>query len=249
MKILLAMLAALFLAAVGALGLANFAFDSRSVRTHTISGSVREIVVTSHSGDVDLVPADGRIVVRETMHYVFEKPTLARSLDGGVLTLKTDCEGLAFNCSTDLRITVPAGVKITVDADSGDVEGRRVAVADTHVETDSGDVSLELTGRQEQVWAHTDSGSVDVAAADAQAVDAETDSGDVTVDAAGTPSRIVAHTDSGEVEVAVAPGEYAINAETDSGDVDVDDAISRNDGAPRSIDAKTDSGDVEIRAR
>jgi hypothetical protein len=55
MKTLLFVLAGLAAAAFGALALANFAFDSRSVRTHTIDGTVREIVVTSHSGDVELV--------------------------------------------------------------------------------------------------------------------------------------------------------------------------------------------------
>lgn len=249
MKTLLLVIAVLVVCAAGALALANVAFDSRSVRTHTIEGSVREIVVTSHSGDVDLVPGDGRVVVRETMRYVFEKPTLTRSLDDGVLTLKTRCEGFDFNCSTDLRITVPPGVKITIDAGSGDIEGRRLAVGGAHVESDSGDVSLELTGRQALVRAHTDSGSVDVVAADARSIDAETDSGDVTVDAAGSLRRIVAHTDSGDVEVRVPRGDYAIEADTDSGKVDIDDAISRNDRAPRSIDAETDSGDVEIRAR
>ena len=250
MKTLLFVLAGLLAAAFGALALANVAFDSRSVRTHTIDGTVREIVVTSHSGDVELVPSGGRVVVRETMRYVFEQPTLTRSLDDGVLTLDTDCDGFGLNnCSTDLRITVPAGVKIRVDADSGDIEGRRVALSDAHVESDSGDVSLELAGSQTLVWAHTDSGSVEVTAADVQAIDAETDSGDVTVDAAGTVRRIVAHTDSGDAEVRVPPGDYAIDAATDSGEVDIDRAISRNDRATRSIDAETDSGDVDIRVR
>ena len=249
MKTLLLMVAGLLIIAIGALAVANLALDKRTVRTHTIAGPVREIVVRSDSGDVDLVPAGRRVVVRETRHYVFDEPTLDRTLDDGVLTLDTRCSGLALHCSTDLRITVPRGVKVTVDADSGNVEARRIAVRDAHVESDSGDVSLELAGSQALVWAHTDSGSVDVVVANAREIDAETDSGDVRVDVGSPPRRVIAHTDSGDVEVGVPRGEYAIDADTDSGEVDVEDAVRRNDGAPRSIDAETDSGDVAIRAR
>ncbi len=249
MKKLLLVLVVLVAVAGAALVILNLTQARTSVETHTIAGSVREIVVTSDSGDVELVPADGSVIVRETQHYVFDKPKLDEDLANGVLTLNTRCKGFAFNCSTDLRITVPAGVKISVDADSGDVEGRRVALRDPHIESDSGDVSLELAGRQALVFAHTDSGSVEVSAAAALAIDAETDSGDVEIDAGGTPRRIVAHTDSGDVDVTVPRGEYAIAARTDSGEVDVDAGISRNDRAPQSIDAETDSGDVSLRAR
>jgi DUF4097 and DUF4098 domain-containing protein YvlB len=249
MKKLLLVLVPLFVLAVAALLVVNLALDKRSVETHTVAGAVREIVVRSDSGDVDLVPADGRVVVRETQHYVIDKPKLDMDMAGGVLTLDTHCKSLAFNCSTDLRITVPAGVKVSVDADSGDVEGRRVAVRETHIESDSGDVSLELTGRQDLVWAHTDSGSVDVKAPDVSALDAETDSGDVDVDAGGMPRRVVAHTDSGDVDVTVPRGSYAVEAKTDSGGVDRDARVSQDDRATQSIVAETDSGDVSLRAR
>jgi hypothetical protein len=63
-------------------------------------------------------------------------------VDDTVLTLDTRCSGFALHCSTDLRIAIPAGVKVTVDADSGDVEARRVALLDPHVESDSGDVAI-----------------------------------------------------------------------------------------------------------
>lgn len=250
MKILLLTGVALLFAAAGALALANLAFDSRSVRTHSIDGPVREIVVRSHGGDVDLVPGGERMVVRETQRYVFERPTLDRSLDAGVLTLDTGCDGgFAFDCSTDLRISVPSDVRVGIDADSGDVEARRIAVAELVVESDSGGVALELAGSPALVRAHTDSGSVDVAVPDATAVDAESDSGDVTVRAGGDPRRVAAHTDSGDVDVEVPPGDYAVRAATDSGDVEVGGGIVRDGRSARTIAAETDSGDVTIRAR
>ncbi len=268
MKLLLLVLVALCVLVAGGLAIVNFALDKESVETHTIAGDVREIVVRADSGDVDLVPAGSRVVVRETRHYVFEQPKLEQSLEGGVLMLDTHCDGFALHCSTDLRIAVPAGVKVSVAADSGDIDARRVALADPHLEADSGDVSLGLTGRQGRVFARADSGDVDVVApgaraidaqadsgdvhvvaAGARAIDARADSGDVEIEAGGTPRRIVAETDSGDVEVTAPAGSYAVQTETDSGDVDVDAGIGRNDRAPQSISAKADSGDVSLRAR
>jgi hypothetical protein len=250
----------------GALALVGLAAGRTKVRTHAVAGPVREIVVKSDSGDVDLVAAGARVQVRETRHYVFKQPTLEQDLTDGVLTLEGDCKGFFFNCSTDLRIAVPAGVEVTVEADSGDVDARAIRVPGIHARSDSGDMTLELAGHQSLVWAHSDSGDVRVASAGARAVDAaadsgdisvraataravqaRTDSGDVHVEARGDPRRIVARTDSGDIEVTVPAGEYAIDTDTDSGDVDVDDRISRDDRAPRSIQAQTDSGDVRIR--
>jgi DUF4097 and DUF4098 domain-containing protein YvlB len=135
-----------------------------------------------------------------------------------------------------------------VEADSGDVHADGIDVRDIRGRSDSGDVELELAGRQARVRAHSDSGDVHVVAAAAGAIDAKTDSGDVHVEAHGAPRRVVADTDSGRVDVQVPPGEYAVATETDGGDVDIDRALSRNDRADRSIEARTDSGDVALNA-
>lgn len=248
MKKLLLLIVLVIVIVAGAVAVGSLALDRTRVKTHTVADRVREIVVKSGSGDVDLVPAGRQVEVRETQHYVFRKPKLNRDVDNGVLTLDSDCKGGFFTCYVDLRVTVPAAVKVTVDADAGDVDARRIGVRDGHVQSDSGDVRLELVGRQLLVWAHTDSGDVEVRAADARAIDAQTDSGEVTVDAGRDPRRVVARTDSGDVEVAVPRGDYAVDADTDSGDVRID-GITRNDRSPKSIQAQTDSGDITVRAR
>ncbi len=248
MKKLLIVIVVLVVLVPGGLALAGLALGHEKVTTHTVAGQVREIVVRSDSGDVDLIPASGRVEVRETRHYVFEQPTLEQDLTNGVLTLEPHCGGWYFNCSTDLRVTVPAGIEVTVDADSGDVHADGIDVRDIHARSDSGDVHFALAGRQELAWAHTDSGDVHVETEGARAVDAQTDSGDVNVEARGAPRRVVARTDSGDVNVDVPAGVYAVDTATDSGDVEVD-GISRNDRAPRSIEAQTDSGDVTLDGR
>ena len=249
MKKLLLLVVVVVVLAAGALALLNFVFDKERTKTHTVSGEVTEIVVKSQSGDVDLVPGGDQVEVRETQHYVFDKPKLERDVSGGVLTLESDCSAkLALKCYSDLRVTVPAGIKVTVKADSGDVDARAIDVRNAHLESDSGDVRLDLVGRQTLAWAHADSGDVEVVTRDAQAIDAQTDSGDVDVDADGAPRKIVAITDSGDVDVALQAGPYAIDADSDSGDALVE-GLQRNDDAPQSIQARTDSGDVKLRAR
>jgi hypothetical protein len=246
MKKLLIVIAVLVVVVPGGLALVGLALGHTKVRTHTVAEPIRAIVVKSGSGDVDLLPAGARVQVRETRHYVFKQPTLHQDVTNGVLTLDADCGGsLYFNCSTDLRVTVPAGIEVTVEADSGDIHAGGIGVRDIHAQSDSGNVHLVLTGRQSLAWAHTDSGDVHVETVDARAVDARTDSGDVRVEARGETRRVAAQTDSGDVDVDVPAGEYAVVADTDSGDVNID-GISRNDRAARTIVARTDSGDVSL---
>jgi hypothetical protein len=248
MKKLLIALAVLVVLVPGGLALVGLALGHTKVRTHTVAGPIRAIVVKSGSGDVDLLPAGARVQVRETRHYVFKQPTLTQDVTNGVLTLDAECGSVFFNCSTDLRVTVPAGIEVTVEADSGDIHAGGIAVRDIHAQSDSGDVHLVLAGRQSVAWAHTDSGDVHVETAGTRAVDAQTDSGDVRVEARGDTRRVVAKTDSGDVDVDVPANEYAVVADTDSGDVQLD-GISRNDRAPRSIVAQTDSGDITLGGR
>jgi DUF4097 and DUF4098 domain-containing protein YvlB len=155
------------------------------------------------------------------------KPTLHRSVEAGVLTLDSHCSSVVLRCYADLRVRVPAGVKVSVDADSGDIRAGWADVREMRVHGDSGDIDLRLAGRQSRVYAHTDSGDVTTTVR-ARSVDARTDSGDVSV--------------------YVPRGDYAVDADTDSGDVDVA-GISRNDHAKQSIKVKSDSGDVNVRSR
>ncbi|HEX4344433.1 MAG TPA: DUF4097 family beta strand repeat-containing protein [Solirubrobacteraceae bacterium] len=249
MRLVLLFVVALAIVVGGGLALVHFVFTEESVRTHAVAGTVRQIVVRDGSGNVRLVPSGRRVSVRETRHYVFSKPTYRQRVKDGVLTIDSDCDGFAFECSADLRVTVPSGIDVVVAADSGDVHADRIAVRSAHLQSGSGNVGVALTGRQRLVWAYTDSGDVRVDAANAAAIEGRTSSGDVSIDAAGGGlRRVVAVTNSGDVDVAVPGGDWALDTSTGSGHVDVH-GIGRDDHAPRSIDAKTDSGDVTVRAR
>lgn len=268
MKKALILVALLVVLLPAGLVLADAAFENTKVTTHAFPGPIDEIVVRSDRGDVELVPGRGRgVEVRETQHYLLQEPTLERDVERGVLTLEARCDASFVTCFSDLRVSVPAGTKLTIDSDSGDVEARAIDVGEARVQSDSGDMRLELIGRQGLVRAHADSGDIDVVTAHVVAVDArtdsgdvvvttraardieaQTDSGDVVVAVRGRPRRVVAGTDSGDVRVEVPSGDYAVTAETDSGDVKLD-GILRNDRAPRAIEARTDAGDVTLNGR
>jgi hypothetical protein len=147
--------------------LADIAFENTKVTTHTFPGPIDEIVVRSDGGDIALVPGRGRgVEVRETRHYVLEEPTLERDVDNGVLTLEVRCRASFVTCFSELRMSVPAGAKITLDTDtdSGDVVPRgEYAIA---TQTASGDVNLDGISRNERA---------------ARSIEARTDSGDVTL--------------------------------------------------------------------
>ena len=133
MKTLLIVAVAVIVVVSGALAVVNLALDRTEVRTYAISEPVRAIVVKADSGDVRLIRAAGKTVdVRETRHFILKRPKLDRDVAGGVLTLDSRCNGLVLSCSADLRVTVPAGVEVTVDSDSGNVNADEIAVSGAH---------------------------------------------------------------------------------------------------------------------
>jgi hypothetical protein len=241
----------LVVAGVLALAAVNLGADRTATKHHTVFGAVKQIVVKPGSGDVELVPAGQLIRIRERQHYVLSEPKLKRTRRNGVLTIQTQCDqplGDVVPCYSDLRVTVPRGVKLTVDADSGDVDLGAVDVSAAHVRSGSGDMKFALTGRPGLLYAHAGSGDIELVAASARAIDVRTDSGDIAVDVARKPRRVKARSDSGDIDLTMPRGIYAVTAKTGSGDLDVR-GILRNRSSASSIDARASSGDVALRPR
>jgi DUF4097 and DUF4098 domain-containing protein YvlB len=240
--------AALFSAAGVATGCSNdhtSRYEHTTVKMHVVAEPVRAIVVKAQSGDIDLTQTSASSFVRETQHYDATRPTFTQQVNDGVLTIKSTCDGA--QCEVDLQVAVPAGAQVDVNVASGNVHARKIDVRDAHLRSHSGNISVDLIGHQQRIWAHTDSGNINATAADARAVDARTHSGNVSVDARRNPQRLAARTESGNVAVTAPKGEYAIGASTGSGTLNID-GIARNDRAPKSIDARTTSGNVSLRA-
>jgi hypothetical protein len=238
-------------AGVVALAAVNLGIDREATKNHTVFGAVREIVVKPGAGDVEFVPAGQLIRIRETKHYVLSEPTLERTRRNGVLTIATKCDdtpGDVVPCYSDLRVTVPRGVKVTVDGDSGDVNLRSIDVRAMHAQTGSGDIEVALTGRPSLLWAHSDAGDIELVSASARAVDVRSDSGDIEVDVGVKPRRVLARNNSGDIQLTLPRGIYAVRAKSDSGTLAVR-GISRNRRSDSTIDARSSDGDVELRPR
>ena len=248
--VILFLILAIVIAGVIALGVTNLGVDRTATKNHLVSGTLREIVVKPGRGKVEFVPAAKLVRISETQHYVIEKPELELKRANGVLTIEPRCDDYpdVVPCFSDMRITVPPGVKVTVDGGKGDVDLRAVDVRAAHVETGSGDIELGVIGRPGLLWAHSDSGDVELVAASARAVDVRSSSGDVRVDVGAKPRRVLARSDDGDIELALPRGIYAIKTRTSSGDVGVR-GLLRNAASASSIDVRTDSGDIDVRPR
>ena len=167
MRNLLLVVLVLLVIVAGVWAAANFGFDQTKVKTDTVYGTIDEIVVKTDDGDVDLVPA-------RRAHRGSRDPALgrlqARARADAQATacsrIESSCaaETVILKCYSDLRVAVPAGVKVTVEADSGDVDLRGTDVGSVHAESDSGDIEMDLAGRQRLVFASSDSGDLDVVA-------------------------------------------------------------------------------------
>jgi hypothetical protein len=246
---ILFVLVALVVAAVVALAVVNLGVDRTATKSHTVFGEVREIVVKPGDGNVEFIPAGSFIRIRESQHYVLDKPKLERTRSAGVLTIASKCDVPdPLPCYSDMRITVPAGVKLTVDGGSGDVDLRAVELRSAHIESGSGDIEFGLAGNAGLLWARSGSGDIEFVTARARSIDARSQSGDVDVDAATKPRRLVARSSSGDVELTLPRGIYAVAAKSGSGDVEVR-GILRNRKSASSVDARTDDGDIELRPR
>jgi Putative adhesin len=173
--------------------------------THVVAQPVGAIVIDGNAGDVTLVHGSGRVAVRETQHYLLHRPHLGQSVRDGVLTLKPHCgTHWHFSCSTDLRVEVPAGVRLDVRTGAGDVTGRQVDARDVRVHTGAGDVTLSLVGPLSRVSAESGAGDVDLGVPHGTyAVDADTGAGDSEVHAVvqddNAASRIRLRSGAGDV--------------------------------------------------
>jgi hypothetical protein len=251
---ILFLIVALVVVAVVALAAVNLGVDRTATKNHTVYGAVRAIVVKPGRGDVEVVPAGKLIRIRESQHYVTSEPKLKSTRHDGVLTIGVECDdiidgvGDVVPCYSNLRVTAPRGVKLTVDGGRGDVDVRGVSPSRVHVKTGSGDIAFGLGGQASLLWAHSESGDVEIVAASARAVDAHSDSGDIDVDVATKPRRVAARSNSGDVQLTLPRGIYAVRAKADSGNVKVR-GILRNRRSSSTIDARSDDGDVELRPR
>lgn len=186
---------------------ANQAFSTNDTETTRISEPVRAVALDIDTGHVELVRGSGAVTVEQKSEYLLHEPKVERTVENGVLTIKSDCGGLfLLDCTTDYRIEVPEGVRVDVKTDVGDVTVSELASSDVRVRTDVGDIDLDLTAAPDRLETSTDVGDIDIELPDAvYAVEADTDVGDIDVTSLvqddRAPRSITATTDVGDVTV------------------------------------------------
>jgi DUF4097 and DUF4098 domain-containing protein YvlB len=117
--------------------------------------------------------------VTRTTSWLFSKPKVRQYVVGGVLHLESKCHGLL--CQTDYKVRLPEGVGVEVREDAGDVDVSGKP-GDVSVQTDAGDVRIDLAGAPRRIEARTDAGNVRVTVPrGAYAVRTATDAGDELV--------------------------------------------------------------------
>ena len=185
----------------------NQAFSTTETETTRVSEPVRAIALDVDTGDVELVRGSGQVTVEQTSEYLISEPEVERSVENGVLTLKSECGGMfLLDCATDFRIEVPAGVAVNVKTDVGDVTGTALASSDVRVRTDVGDVEFDLTTAPNRLEATTDVGDVELVLPDAAyATETDTDVGEIDVHGIvqddRAPRSVTAKTDVGDVAI------------------------------------------------
>jgi hypothetical protein len=238
------------------LGLAAFLFTTARVprveQTRELVDSfdrvARVVVDTDSAGvQVDGSTASDRATVRTRLRWnTGDQPPYLVQLDGDTLRVRLRGCGLrvfgAF-CDANVALTVPAGVSLTVDSDSGNVAVVGVG-GSVRLLLDSGNADLrDVAG---EVTAAMDSGNLAGTGLTSTAVRAESDSGSVSLQFAAMPGNVLTRTESGQVDILLPAGSgpYAVRTDTDSGQSRIDVATGATAG--HQIEAATDSGDITI---
>ena len=233
--------------AVGTLLVVSTFFKREHTETKTFSGTVTAVRVSADVGDVRVRTSEAGEPARATAHITkaFQDPRWSADLTGGTLEVSGDCDddGIFFDCEVDLTVTLPAGVPVTIQSDTGDLTVTG-AFADVDARTSTGDVTVQ--GAAGQVRIETDTGDVKSLSTVAQVVDADTDTGDVRLSFDNPPDRVSARTNTGDVRVVV-PDDgtvYDVDTDTSTGDTTVE--VVNVPDASRTITAQTDTGDVRV---
>lgn len=210
----------------------------RQTSTRTVAAPGQTLVLLTHDADVKITSGTGRnIRIERRARWVGQKPSDSMRVSPGSserIELRDGCPGgvgsatavFAFDsaCSVSYEVQVPAGQKLVVTVEAGDIELRDL----------SGDVT-----------AYGASGDIDASGMHTTKLHMASQSGDVTGSFATAPALLSAGASSGDVSLRVPAGGYRLRVTTNSGDRSID-GISADPASKHRIVAATSSGDVSI---
>ena len=246
---------------------------SETRTTHQTYDAVDTVELVA-DGDVTVSAAEGDIEVDAIAHSGLRKPTYSADESASRLDITHRCDwfiGLP-RCSGELDVTLPAGTKVVIRTENGDIVASGLA-GDLSLDTSNGDIEttgltgpltarssngdLDITGSQADVDASTSNGEITVVDVDGS-VTTDSSNGEITIDAvtgdasadssngsveiSAVDGDVYGVTSNGEVTV-VGDGEpVALTIDTSNGDQTVEGTTDAN--AERTVEIRSSNGDV-----
>jgi hypothetical protein len=204
----------------------------------TPAAGVSRVVIHTDSGSlkVDGTPGASQIVAAGTActsdDDFLERITLTMRRSGSDLHITADIPDKSvifgfFSARLDLGITLPAGLPVVINDDSGWIKVANTGV--TTINDDSG--AIEVTNIRGNLTIHDDSGAISIDGVSGNVIVAD-DSGELTIKNVG--GNVEIEDDSGAITVARVEGSLRIR-EDDSGSIVVQnvkrDVLIDNDGS------------------
>lgn len=213
-----------------------------------VAEPVEQVRLDLRVGRVELMAGDDdRVDVAYTRRSISSAPDLDLAVVDGVLTLGDACGGsiIAFICSVDYTVTLPADTDVVGATAAGDITIEGLS-GDIDVATSAG--AIDATGASGEVRLRSSAGDVTLLDSTASRIGVRTSAGDVEVTALEAPDEIDAETSAGDVTLFL-PGDvgYDVLADTSAGDVTV--GVIDDPAAPRVVRARTSAGDVTVLPR
>ncbi|GAA0911343.1 DUF4097 family beta strand repeat-containing protein [Nonomuraea longicatena] len=194
-------------------------------KTYEITDKVAVLSLKTGSGDADITETGGTsIKITEKLRWSREKPKTVREVGGDTLSLSYECPASLDNCGVDYTVEVPKGIRLRLEAGSGDSRLRAL----------SGPVSAEAG-----------SGTVEGTELSSKQVTVETGSGESRLRFASAPDSVEVKAGSGSASVFLPEGPYAVKATAGTGEVTV--GITDDPAAARKVSVRAGSGDVEVK--
>lgn len=216
--------------------------ETTSQQSYPVQGSslnleTRSTDVEVRSGDVKEVKVERR----------FERNLFgsdpSEEYENGTLAIRgSSCGFLSVGCKTEIVVTIPKDLPVTVESHSGDVEVAGLP-AGGKVTTTSGSIDVRDVGGS--LTLESTSGSVDAKDLTAATVTANSVSGSTDLEFRSAPQSVQAEATSGDVSITV-PGAEVYKVETDATSGDESVTVKTDPAASRTIKARTTSGDVTI---
>jgi hypothetical protein len=135
--------------------------------TQTVSYQGRPGLINVQLSDGDITIKSGppgRVGVTRELEWSGGKPLPEERWNGHTLSIGQNCPDGGFddNCTVNYTISVPPGVTLDLQTDSGNIAADNVRVAQAQASSDSGDVQLSFASAPDSVWASSESGNVTV---------------------------------------------------------------------------------------